>query len=145
MVRNHAESNPQDVLLIDVREPEEVAMGSIPSSVNLPMSELQQAMKSDYDPGKFRKVSPIGRARARADHLVTDRVTVEKSLTPPQKFLFDKPLPDQNIVFYCLRGKRAATAGEIAGENGYHNVRNYLGSWKDWSTREGQSGNADED
>ncbi|ORX34288.1 Rhodanese-like domain-containing protein [Kockovaella imperatae] len=104
-----------DVLIIDVREPDEVMLGSIPSSVNLPMSEIQQALQKNYDASDFKR-----------------------------KFFFSKPLPGQNIVFYCRSGKRAGTAAEIAAENGYKNVRNYVGSWQDWSKREGLEGEDDD-
>jgi rhodanese-related sulfurtransferase len=36
-----------------------------------------------------------------------------------EKFGFKKPRPDQEIVFYCRSGVRAATAGDIAKKNGY--------------------------
>ena len=62
---------------------------------------------------------------------------------PCQKFLFEKPMPKQNIVFYCRSGKRAATAAEIAQSEGYKNVRNYKGSWLDWSKREGTASDDD--
>lgn len=43
--------------------------------------------------------------------------------------------PDKEIVVYCNRGARAA-AGWLALKNlGYPRVRNYLGSWHDWSRR----------
>ena len=41
------------MLLIDVREPDEVMYGSIPSSVNLPLSQLEKAMK--LEDGRFQK------------------------------------------------------------------------------------------
>ena len=40
-----------------MREPDEVMLGSIPSSVNLPLSELKDALDPHYNPGKFAKVS----------------------------------------------------------------------------------------
>jgi 3-mercaptopyruvate sulfurtransferase SseA len=63
----------------------------------------------------------------------------------PQKYAFQKPLPKQNIIFFCRSGKRSATAGELAGERGYHNVRNYVGSWLDWSKRESAGSRNDDD
>ncbi|GAA5980004.1 hypothetical protein JCM11641_008260 [Rhodosporidiobolus odoratus] len=42
-----------DVLIVDVREPNEVAMGSIPSSVNLPLSLFEKAIR--LDEGDFVK------------------------------------------------------------------------------------------
>lgn len=60
-----------------------------------------------------------------------------------QKFAFPKPLPSQNIIFFCRSGKRSATASEWAAERGYENVRNYSGSWLDWEKRERADGNDD--
>jgi 3-mercaptopyruvate sulfurtransferase SseA len=58
------------------------------------------------------------------------------SLFHPQKYAFSKPLPSQNIIFFCRSGKRSATAAEWAGDQGYPNIRNYSGSWLEWSKRE---------
>lgn len=49
----------QDVLIVDVREPDEVALGSIPSSVNLPLSELKDALSPNFGEGDFKKVRPV--------------------------------------------------------------------------------------
>ncbi|WWC86229.1 uncharacterized protein L201_001102 [Kwoniella dendrophila CBS 6074] len=98
-----------DILIVDVREPDEVALGSIPSSVNLPLSRLKDALDKGFNPGDFQK-----------------------------EFAFSKPTYDQNIIFFCRSGKRSANAAELANERGYPNVRNYSGSWLDWSKREGE-------
>lgn len=107
-----------DVLLIDVREPDEVALGMIPSAVNLPLSTLKEALDPHFNPGQFQKA-----------------------------YAFNKPLPTQNIVFYCRSGKRSATASELASERGYKNIRNYQGSYLDWEAREkqGQRSRFDDD
>ena len=42
---------------MDVREPDEVSLGSIPSSVNLPLSELKDALSPNFGEGDFKKVS----------------------------------------------------------------------------------------
>ncbi|WRT64118.1 uncharacterized protein IL334_001047 [Kwoniella shivajii] len=98
-----------EVLIIDVREPDEVALGSIPSAVNLPLSRLKDALDRGFNPGDFQR-----------------------------EFAFSKPTYDQNIIFFCRSGKRSANASELAGEKGYPNVRNYAGSWLDWSKKEGE-------
>ncbi|WWC66380.1 uncharacterized protein I206_100281 [Kwoniella pini CBS 10737] len=98
-----------EILIVDVREPDEVALGSIPSSVNLPLSRLKEALDKGFNPGDFQK-----------------------------EFAFSKPTYDQNIIFFCRSGKRSANAAELANEKGYSNVRNYVGSWLDWSKREGE-------
>jgi rhodanese-related sulfurtransferase len=103
---------------IDVREPDEVALGAIPSSVSLPLSTLKKHLSSNYDAGSFVK-----------------------------EHMFHKPLPEQKMIFYCRSGKRSATACQEAQEAGYRNVRNYAGSWMDWRKREDESqmGNRGED
>ncbi|WWD17917.1 hypothetical protein CI109_102362 [Kwoniella shandongensis] len=98
-----------NVLLVDVREPDEVALGSIPSAVNLPLSRLKDALDRGFNAGDFQK-----------------------------EFAFSKPTYDQNIIFFCRSGKRSANAAELASERGYPNIRNYQGSWLDWSKREGE-------
>ncbi|GAA5993534.1 hypothetical protein JCM10908_000637 [Rhodotorula pacifica] len=45
----------QKILLIDVREPNEVALGSIPSSVNLPLSTFEKSLAMDE--GDFTRVN----------------------------------------------------------------------------------------
>jgi rhodanese-related sulfurtransferase len=42
--------------LIDVREHDEVAMGSIPSAVNVPLSELGDALDQSSSQGAFNRV-----------------------------------------------------------------------------------------
>lgn len=78
----------QERYLIDVREPDEVLQGSIPSSVNLPLSVLANSLH--LNPPDFQ-----------------------------QKFGFEKPKKDQEIVFYCRSGKRSATACDVAKRNGF--------------------------
>lgn len=49
---------------MDVREPDEVALGSIPSAVNLPLSELKGALDPNFNEGDFKKVSLLRHAQA---------------------------------------------------------------------------------
>jgi rhodanese-related sulfurtransferase len=124
--RRSTTGNPESTLtsplrlrpLTDVREPDEVALGAIPSSVSLPLSTLKKHLSSNYDAGSFVK-----------------------------EHMFHKPLPEQKMIFYCRSGKRSATACQEAQEAGYRNVRNYAGSWMDWRKREDESqmGNRSED
>jgi len=78
----------QSAYLIDVREPDEVLQGMIPSAVNLPLSDLSGALNMDGE--KFK-----------------------------EKYGFQKPGFDQEIVFYCRSGKRSSTASDVARRNGY--------------------------
>lgn len=57
----------QDKYLIDVREPDEVLQGSIPSSVNLPLSVLSGALQ--YSPAQFKET--FGFEKPRKDQEVT--------------------------------------------------------------------------
>lgn len=98
----------QDILIIDVREPDEVALGTLPSAVNLPLSRLDDVLSPTYNAGAFQK-----------------------------EFAFQKPAPSQKIIFFCRSGKRSASASELAGKHGYPNIRNYVGSWLEWSEKEG--------
>lgn len=42
---------------------------------------------------------------------------------------------DRPVVTYCHRGARAAAAYYALRSLGYGNVRNYIGSWHEWSAR----------
>ncbi|GAA5858933.1 hypothetical protein JCM8547_007162 [Rhodosporidiobolus lusitaniae] len=53
-VKQLADAPSDKILLVDVREPNEVALGSIPSSVNLPLSELEKGLRMDE--GDFTRV-----------------------------------------------------------------------------------------
>jgi 3-mercaptopyruvate sulfurtransferase SseA len=53
-----------------------------------------------------------------------------------QKYMFSKPMLKQNMIFYCRSGKRSATAAELASSLDYSNIRNYKGSWLEWSEKE---------
>lgn len=41
--------------------------------------------------------------------------------------------PDDEIVIYCFKGARAANTFVALKEAGFSNVRNYFGSWNEWS------------
>lgn len=43
---------------------------------------------------------------------------------------------DKQIIAYCNTGYRSAHAYLALRLLGYPNVRNYLGSWQEWATRE---------
>jgi thiosulfate/3-mercaptopyruvate sulfurtransferase len=43
--------------------------------------------------------------------------------------------PDKEIIVYCHRGARAANAYLALKELGYPRVRNFIGSWHEWSRR----------
>ncbi|MGH0184686.1 UNVERIFIED_CONTAM: hypothetical protein FKN15_064650 [Acipenser sinensis] len=78
-----------NIQLFDVRSLEEFQAGRIPSSTNIPLGELDQALKMESE--TFKKL-----------------FKVEK----PEK-------QDSNIVFHCQSGRRSATALETAVNLGY--------------------------
>ncbi|THY55538.1 Rhodanese-like protein [Aureobasidium pullulans] len=55
------------------------------------------------------------------------------------KFGFEKPTADQELVFYCKAGVRSSAAAELARQVGYKNVGEYRGSWSEWSKKGGRS------
>ncbi|XP_075704023.1 thiosulfate:glutathione sulfurtransferase-like [Rhinoderma darwinii] len=93
--------------ILDVRTPEEVSGGKIPSAVNIPVTDIEDALK--MDPDAFKQ-----------------KYTVEKP-----------KLDDKNLVFHCQMGRRGQRATEIAHSLGYKHAQNYLGGYKEWSEKEG--------
>ncbi|XP_044727389.1 rhodanese domain-containing protein CG4456-like isoform X2 [Chrysoperla carnea] len=92
--------------LIDVRERDEIReTGSIPNSVNIPLSEIQLAL-TQLSPESFLK-----------------------------KYGRDKPSPLAYIVFSCRSGKRANMAAQLAAKLGFKDVAYYGGSWLDWDAQ----------
>ncbi|XP_060109467.1 thiosulfate:glutathione sulfurtransferase [Heteronotia binoei] len=94
--------------IFDVRSPEEVANGKIVNAVNIPVAEVEEALK--MDPETFKMKYGVNKPR----------------------------LDDENLVFHCQIGKRGARAAEIALALGYTKARNYAGGYKEWSEKEGK-------
>jgi thiosulfate/3-mercaptopyruvate sulfurtransferase len=67
--------------------------------------------------------------------LSRDRMTVEA----PEKLgmlLLEKGItPDKQIIAYCHRGARAAMVWAALDQLGYPRIKNYVGSWHDWASR----------
>jgi rhodanese-related sulfurtransferase len=109
--------NQQEILIMDVREPDEVALGSIPSAVSLPLSQLREALDKNFSPGEFQKVS--SRCPAQEIQLTVAEIRVLKA--PP----FSKHhllLPVWQTVGHSLRmGAREGVqqdqelSGKLAG------------------------------
>ncbi|EMF15514.1 Rhodanese-like protein [Sphaerulina musiva SO2202] len=53
------------------------------------------------------------------------------------RFGFEKPAIDKEIVFYCKAGVRSSAAAQLAQQQGYQNVAEYRGSWLDWEKNGG--------
>jgi len=52
------------------------------------------------------------------------------------RFGFQKPAAEQELVFYCKAGIRSSAAAQVAKEVGYKKVGEYRGSWDDWVRKE---------
>ncbi|XP_065089201.1 uncharacterized protein LOC135710530 [Ochlerotatus camptorhynchus] len=96
-----------EVLLIDVRRPDELAgTGTIPTSINIPLSIVGEELK--LSPKEFE--SKYGRT---------------------------KPAADSPLIFSCRSGVRAGEAANIASKLGFTNVKNYAGSWLEYAEKNG--------
>ncbi|KAG7906175.1 hypothetical protein KL906_004628 [Ogataea polymorpha] len=54
-----------------------------------------------------------------------------------QTFGFPKPDPSKTLLFYCLAGVRSSMAEELASTFGYGKRLNYVGSFSDWTEKNG--------
>ncbi|KAF8338298.1 putative endoplasmic reticulum protein [Cantharellus anzutake] len=55
---------------------------------------------------------------------------------------FQRPEKGQEVILYCRSGARSTTAAEHLEKIGYKNVKNYTGSWLDWTAKEQGTKNA---
>ncbi|XP_056100278.1 thiosulfate:glutathione sulfurtransferase-like [Rhinichthys klamathensis goyatoka] len=94
------------VQLVDVREPHELEAGFIPGATNIPLREVEQALR--LSPDQFRELYGI---------------------TKPHR-------EDSDFVLYCVRGVRSLTALETARALGYTRARHYAGGFSEWLQRE---------
>lgn len=97
-----------DVALVDVRSPLEFQRGHLPGAVNLPWEE---------------NIVPEAVQRYRSGAHLRQRFS-EVGITP-----------DQEVVVYCETGARSAHTYWALRLAGYSRVRNYEGSWAEWSRR----------
>ncbi|KAM3960962.1 rhodanese domain-containing protein CG4456 isoform 1-T3 [Aphomia sociella] len=94
-------------VIIDVRNPDEVNnTGRIPSSINIPLSTVQDALTSMSNE-EFKR-----------------------------QYQRSKPSSSDELIFYCQSGRRSSEALDKALKLGYSNSKTYLGSWNDWSSRQ---------
>ena len=54
------------------------------------------------------------------------------------RFGFERPAKDQEVVFYCKAGVRSRAAAELAKQAGWNSVAEYSGSWLDWEKNGGE-------
>ncbi|EME47018.1 hypothetical protein DOTSEDRAFT_69111 [Dothistroma septosporum NZE10] len=55
------------------------------------------------------------------------------------RFGFEKPSADKEVVFYCKSGVRSSAAAQLAQQIGYQKVAEYRGSWLDWEKNGGEA------
>ena len=59
-----------------------------------------------------------------------------KSVAELQKRLFDAGVtPDKEIITYCQSGSRSSNTYLALRILGYPRLKNYIGSWQEWSSR----------
>ncbi|XP_021328471.1 thiosulfate:glutathione sulfurtransferase [Danio rerio] len=95
-------------VLVDVRTNEEVARGTIPGSIHIPVGNIGQDLS--LDAAEFQSKFGVGKP----------------------------PLDCTELVFFCQLGRRGAAATEKAKSLGFKNARNYAGAYKEWSEKEGK-------
>lgn len=54
------------------------------------------------------------------------------------RFGFDKPEKDKEVVFFCKAGVRSSAAANLASQSGYEKIGEYRGSWLDWTANGGK-------
>ncbi len=104
-----AHLNQPNVVLVDVRTPQEYQRGHIPGAIHLPWEENTVG-------GVSQRYLPATALRHRF---------AEAGITP-----------ENEVVVYCETGARSAHAYWAFRLAGYSRVRNYEGSWAEWSRRE---------
>ncbi len=94
-----------DLAIIDARSPREVAGGRVPGAVNIPWN------------GFYNADGSIKPADAIMDALKQQQIDGKRE-----------------YVVYCAGGVRSAWLYSLMVEAGVKNVKNYGGSWSDWSS-----------
>ena len=54
------------------------------------------------------------------------------------RFGFERPGKETEVVFYCKSGVRSKAAAELARQAGWQKVGEYQGSWLDWEKNGGE-------
>ncbi|EED16721.1 Rhodanese domain protein [Talaromyces stipitatus ATCC 10500] len=115
-------STPSNIILIDVREPAELAAtGIIPGAVSVPLASQPDAyfLPPEEFETRFGYTKP----------------GFEQSSSPETAGKEKK-----EIIFYCKAGVRAQAAAQLAVQAGYDpdTLGVYRGSWLDWTNKGGK-------
>ncbi|MEX1019081.1 MAG: sulfurtransferase [Litorilinea sp.] len=97
-----------DLVIVDTRSPKEFEQGHLPNAINWDWLNAVPV-------GEWEMLRPAEELRAEL---------AELGITP-----------DREIVTYCRSGARAAHTYLVLRQLGYPRVRNYDGSWLEWSQR----------
>ncbi|EGY13684.1 hypothetical protein VD0002_g5900 [Verticillium dahliae] len=103
------DSNKSDIIIVDTREPGEVR-------------------QTGHIPGAIN--IPI------TTHPESFHVTAEEF---EDRFGFERPAKNSELVFYCKAGVRSRAAAALAAEAGWTGVGEYPGSWLDWEKNGGRA------
>jgi rhodanese-related sulfurtransferase len=92
-------------VVIDVREMHEIEFtGKVsPNTLSLPLQKLMQLNVFELDEDEFEEICG-----------------------------FDKPTPDETLVFSCAAGIRSVHAAQFAAQSGYTKLVNYKGGANQW-------------
>lgn len=86
-----------------MRTEEECAIGNIEHSINVPVSELSEALGT-MSPSLFLS-----------------------------KYNSEKPLPSDRLIFYCRSGQRGNQAVYLASQNGFKEACNLAGGYRNYT------------
>ncbi|KAM0282701.1 hypothetical protein ACHAQH_002898 [Verticillium albo-atrum] len=111
---NRAVDDKSDIVIVDTREPGEVS-------------------QTGHIPGAIN--IPI------TTHPESFHVTAEEF---EDRFGFERPGKESEVVFYCKAGVRSRAAAALAKEAGWTSVGEYPGSWLDWEKNGGRAQRARE-
>ncbi|XP_077465039.1 thiosulfate:glutathione sulfurtransferase-like [Stigmatopora argus] len=101
------DKHDKNLCLIDVRTPEEVAKGRIPTSFNIPLEDVEGAL--GLSPEAFKAKYGVNKP----------------------------PLNSKELIFYCHTGRRGGIATREARKLGFSDARNLAGGYKAWLEKYG--------
>lgn len=109
------------------------------NAINIVNKEFVKNLKPNYLLVDVRTAEEVkGGIIPNSKHLPVDLVADALKMSPAvfeSVYKFKKPLKQDPVVFYCLKGSRAQLACKMAQELGYENLHNYAGSWTDWTSK----------
>ena len=110
------------------------------------MQAKMKALSSEPDPSRIlidvREPSEFEPGHIPGSINVPLKSSPEAMLLPADEFEdrfgFEKPRADQEVVFYCRAGVRSSAAAQVAEQAGYQRIGEYRGSWLEWEKMGGE-------